>query len=204
MITRGGRARAGARWDARGAFGDARQQRYTLVAQLAETDQPNGPEALRLAHLVRGRTTGGARPLASGALGQVWRSPHLRLCRLLPALVSLLFAPLLPLLPILLPLFLTLEPCILILLALPITPSALASERGQSRSSGRGASSGDGTVGKGCDLDYAWPTALRVATGNRARAPGYRHADRPPVAHQSPGTARRPPGGLQHLHRLSI
>jgi hypothetical protein len=57
--------------------------------------------------------------LASDALGHVRRSPHLRLCRLLPALVSPLFLPLLPLLPTLLPLILTLSSCILILLCSP-------------------------------------------------------------------------------------
>jgi hypothetical protein len=59
---------------------------------------------------------------ASGAMGHVRRPPHLRLCRVLPALVSLLFPPLLPLLPILLPLILALGCCILILLLLPIRP----------------------------------------------------------------------------------
>jgi hypothetical protein len=60
--------------------------------------------------------------LASDALGRVRRPPHLRFCRLLLALVSPLFLPLLPLLPILLPLILALNSCILILLLLPITP----------------------------------------------------------------------------------
>ena len=49
----------------------------------------------------------------------VRRPPHLRLCRLLPALVSPRFPPLLPLLPILLPLVLPLGCCILILLRSP-------------------------------------------------------------------------------------
>ena len=59
---------------------------------------------------------------ASDALGHVRRPPSLRLCYLLPALVSPLFLPLISLLPILLSLILTLESCILILLRLPITP----------------------------------------------------------------------------------
>ena len=59
---------------------------------------------------------------ASDALGHVGRPPHLRLCRLLPALVSPLFPALLPLLPILQSLILTLAPGILILLGFPITP----------------------------------------------------------------------------------
>src|SRR5262249_47540008 len=54
-ITRGDRARAGARRDTRGAFGDAGPERHTM-AQLVETDQPNGPETLRLAHFARDRT----------------------------------------------------------------------------------------------------------------------------------------------------
>jgi len=61
-------------------------------------------------------------PPASDALGHVRRPPHLRLCCLLPALVSPLFLPLISLLPILLSLILALESCILILLRLPITP----------------------------------------------------------------------------------
>src|SRR6266496_2560832 len=83
---------------------------------------------------------------ASDVLGHVRRPPHLRLCHLLSALVSPRFPPLLPLLPILLPLTSTLGSCILILLRLPITPDALASERGPSRSSGDGAGDrlGDG------------------------------------------------------------
>jgi hypothetical protein len=47
------------------------------------------------------------------------RLPDLRLCRLLPALVSPMLAPLQPLLPILLPLILTPGSCILISLAYP-------------------------------------------------------------------------------------
>jgi hypothetical protein len=68
MITRGAGPQLGARWDARAAkaahghqcltfaaFGGTGQPGHT-VAQLAETEQPNGPETLRLAHLVRDRT----------------------------------------------------------------------------------------------------------------------------------------------------
>jgi hypothetical protein len=54
-----------------------------------------------------------ARRPASDALGHVRRPPYLRLCRLLPALVSPLFLPLMSLFSILLPLILTLRSCIL-------------------------------------------------------------------------------------------
>src|SRR5215510_2182325 len=66
----------------------------------------------------RGRERRGA-SLASNVLGHVRGPPRLRLCRVLSALVSALFLPLLPLLPILLALILPLEPCILILLRYP-------------------------------------------------------------------------------------
>jgi hypothetical protein len=69
----------------------------------------------------RGHESFGA-SLPGGALGRIRRPPHLRLCRFISALVSLLFLPLLPLFPILLPLILALWSCMLILLLLPITP----------------------------------------------------------------------------------
>src|SRR5215472_6680706 len=67
----------------------------------------------------RGTRIDGAYPWRSGALGRVRRPPLLRLCRLLPALVSNLFPPLIPLLPILLLLILALGSRILMLLACP-------------------------------------------------------------------------------------
>jgi len=53
------------------------------------------------------------------------RPPYLRLCRLLPALVSPLFLLPLPLLPILLPLIVALGSCMLILLCSPSRPGII-------------------------------------------------------------------------------
>lgn len=84
--------------------------RQVADQQATEQDRPAGQAcAAGLSNaycevaLRRGCYLGGserAYPSASGALMHVRRPPHLRLCRLLPALVSLLFLPLLVLLPI--------------------------------------------------------------------------------------------------------
>ena len=98
------------------------------------------------------------------------------------------FCSLWPLLLIFLPLILTLESCILILLAAHHT-NALASERGQSRSSGGEAVAVMATVAKGYDLDYAWR-----AVGEAYRGAGYylaaAEAGEPPGTWWGPGAER--------------